>query len=63
VCWEFRGKIGRFHKFGTDTPRNFKFGMQIDLGMSLLMHDKLRQRGVAGSRGQIWKFWTHFMNF
>jgi len=40
-----RGQICKFwtpfYKFGTSVPRNFKFGTEIDLGMSHLTDDKL----------------------
>jgi len=46
---KFKGQISKFwtpfHKFGTSVPRNFKFGTQIDLGMSHLTDDKLPHRG------------------
>jgi len=41
--------LGPIHKFGTSVPRNFKFGIQIYLGMSHLTDDKLPHRGVVGS--------------
>jgi len=48
----YRGKICKcwtpLHKFGNNVPRNFKFGTQIDLGMSHLMDDKLHHRGCGG---------------
>jgi len=36
--------------------RNFKFGVQIDLGMSYLKHDKIRKKGRGQGLGPIFKF-------
>jgi len=68
VCWDFRGTICKFwtpfHKFGTGTPKNFKFGTQIDLGMSHLMaffgvHEMGHAEIYLCTRFEVFSF-THF---
>jgi len=46
-----------FHKSGTGEARNVKFSVQIDLGKSHLMSDKIPHKGPSQGQGDI------FLNF
>ena len=45
--------LNPFRKFGTGEARNVKFSVQIDLGKSHLMSDKISHKGPSQGQGGI----------